>query len=121
MAADKRCPPSPTDPFDAGDEHDLREVRHRDRKFSSPELRSRAKPRFTGHKLLAALCYRSDRLRLLVRDGQLLAATLRAEGMSVAELPAGLRKLGPDSLESVELVTLEENGVISAVDMRRER
>jgi uncharacterized membrane protein YcaP (DUF421 family) len=84
---------------------------------------------FACHKVLAALCLRSERLRhlvrgaprVLVREGQVQEEALRAEGMSVAELKAGLRKLGHDSLQTVELATLEETGDISALDKRRER
>jgi uncharacterized membrane protein YcaP (DUF421 family) len=83
---------------------------------------------FACHKVLATLCLRSERLRhlvrgaprVLVREGQVQEAALRAEGMSVAELKAGLRKLGHNSLQTVELATLEETGDISAVDKQRE-
>jgi uncharacterized membrane protein YcaP (DUF421 family) len=83
---------------------------------------------FICHKLLAALCFRSGTLRalvrgkprVLVRSGSVVERSLQAEGMSLEELRAGLRKLGHESLETVELATLEENGEISAVDSRRE-
>jgi uncharacterized membrane protein YcaP (DUF421 family) len=84
---------------------------------------------FACHKLLAALCLRSDGLRhlvrgaprVLVRAGEVQEKSLRAEGMSLAELKAGLRKLGHESLQTVALATLEETGEISAVDTRTER
>jgi uncharacterized membrane protein YcaP (DUF421 family) len=73
--------------------------------------------------LLAALCLRSERVRrtvrgaprVLVRQGHVQEVALRAEGLSLAELMAGLRKFGHKSLRSVELATLEETGEISAV------
>lgn len=59
------------------------------------------------------------KLRVLVRSGKALSESLQAEGMSLAELQAGLRKLGHQSIDTVELATLEETGDISAVDRRR--
>jgi uncharacterized membrane protein YcaP (DUF421 family) len=41
------------------------------------------------------------------------------EGMSIEELKAGLRKLGHESLETIELATLEETGHISAVSVEK--
>lgn len=81
---------------------------------------------FACHKLLAALCFRSPLLRawvrgkprVLVRDGQVLHEALEAERMSVAELQAGLRKLGHGSVDAIELATLEETGEISVVGRR---
>lgn len=78
---------------------------------------------FACHKLLAALCFRSRFLhalvrgkpRVLVRQGQVLDRALYDEGMSIEELKAGLRKLGHESLDTIELATLEETGHISAV------
>jgi uncharacterized membrane protein YcaP (DUF421 family) len=78
---------------------------------------------FVCHKLLASLCFRSPfwrglvrgKPRVLVRQGQVIDRALYDEGMSVEELKAGLRKLGHESLETIELATLEETGHISAV------
>jgi uncharacterized membrane protein YcaP (DUF421 family) len=78
---------------------------------------------FTLHRLLAVLCARSSavrhlirgRPRALIRDGQIIERALTAEGISHAELLAGLRKLGYESPEQVKLATLEETGHISAV------
>jgi len=77
---------------------------------------------FVCHKLLAEMCFRSERLRylvrgkprVLVRDGKVQARALYAERMSRDELLAGLRKLGHDSVETVALAVLEETGHISA-------
>ncbi len=81
---------------------------------------------FALHKLVAILCAKSDTVRHLVRgkprhlvvDGRVIASALEAEGVSEAELLAGLRKLGHEDPEQVKLATLEETGHISAVPMR---
>jgi uncharacterized membrane protein YcaP (DUF421 family) len=78
---------------------------------------------FTLHRLLALLCARSSLVRhlirgkprVLVRNGEIIDEALVAEGISRAELLAGLRKLGYESPETVKLATLEETGHISAV------
>jgi uncharacterized membrane protein YcaP (DUF421 family) len=78
---------------------------------------------FTLHRLLALLCARSSLVRhlirgkprALIRNGEILDEALAAEGISRAELLAGLRKLGHESPETVKLATLEETGHISAV------
>ena len=78
---------------------------------------------FTLHRLLALLCARSSLVRhlirgkprVLVRDGAIIDEALMAEGISRAELLAGLRKLGYESPQTVKLATLEETGHISAV------
>ena len=78
---------------------------------------------FGLHHLLALLCARSSFIRhlvrgkprVLVRDGQILDQALSDEGISRAELLAGLRKLGHESADKVKLATLEETGHISAV------
>lgn len=78
---------------------------------------------FTLHRILALLCARSSLVRhlirgkprALIRNGEILDEALVAEGISRAELLAGLRKLGYESPESVKLATLEETGHISAV------
>lgn len=82
---------------------------------------------FVCHKLLASLCFRSKFLRglvrgkprVLVRQGQVLDRALYDEGMSIEELKAGLRKLGHESLDTIELATLEETGHISAVSAQK--
>jgi uncharacterized membrane protein YcaP (DUF421 family) len=78
---------------------------------------------FALHRGLAAVCARSTairhlvrgRPRVLVRDGHIIDSALAAEGISHAELLAGLRKLGHDHPQQVKLATLEETGHISAV------
>jgi uncharacterized membrane protein YcaP (DUF421 family) len=78
---------------------------------------------FALHRLLALLCARSPMLRrlirgaprALIRDGQIIERALTEEGISRAELLAGLRKLGYENPEQVKLATLEETGHISAV------
>jgi uncharacterized membrane protein YcaP (DUF421 family) len=75
------------------------------------------------HRLVAQACARSSRLRKflrgaprpLVTQGVVLDDALVKEGMSRAELLAGLRKLGFASPDEVELAVLEETGHISAV------
>ncbi len=78
---------------------------------------------FTLHRLNALLCARSrvvrrlirGKPRVLIRDGQILEQALADEGITRADLLAGLRKLGHDKPERVKLATLEETGHISAV------
>src|SRR4026207_973386 len=78
---------------------------------------------FALHRVLALLCARSSLIRhlvrgkprVLVRDGRIMEQALADEGISQAELLAGLRKLGYDSPETVKLAPLEETGHISAV------
>jgi uncharacterized membrane protein YcaP (DUF421 family) len=78
---------------------------------------------FTLHRLVALLCARSSMVRhlirgkprVLIRNGEILEQALLDEGISRAELLAGLRKLGYETAESVKLATLEETGHISAV------
>jgi len=78
---------------------------------------------FALHRVLAVLCARSSLIRhlvrgkprVLVRDGRIMEQALADEGISHAELLAGLRKLGYESTETVKLATLEETGHISAV------
>jgi uncharacterized membrane protein YcaP (DUF421 family) len=68
-------------------------------------------------------CARSRRVRHflrgeprpLVRDGRVLERALELEGVTHAELLAGLRKLGYEHVEQVRLAVLEETGHISAV------
>jgi uncharacterized membrane protein YcaP (DUF421 family) len=78
---------------------------------------------FALHRVLALLCARSSvvrhlirgKPRVLIRNGEILEQALLDEGISRAELLAGLRKLGHESAETVKLATLEETGHISAV------
>jgi uncharacterized membrane protein YcaP (DUF421 family) len=53
--------------------------------------------------------------RPLVRDGQVIEQALGLEGVTRADLLAGLRKLGYERVEDVRLAVLEETGHISAV------
>jgi uncharacterized membrane protein YcaP (DUF421 family) len=79
------------------------------------------------HRLVAQACARSSRLRTflrgeprpLVTQGVVLDDALVKEGMSRAELLAGLRKLGFASPDEVELAVLEETGHISAVRLEK--
>jgi uncharacterized membrane protein YcaP (DUF421 family) len=78
---------------------------------------------FVLHRLVALLCARSSffrhlirgKPRQLIRDGQVLEQSLLEEGISHAELKAGLRKLGIEDIQQVKTATLEETGHISAV------
>ena len=79
------------------------------------------------HIGLARACARHGGLRRLVRgaprrlvsQGSVIDLALAEEGISRAELDAGLRKLGYDSPEAVELAVLEETGHISAVARKK--
>ena len=78
---------------------------------------------FAAHFGLARACAHHEGLRHLVRgaprrlvsQGNVIDRALEREGISRAELEAGLRKLGFDSPAAVELAVLEETGHISAV------
>jgi uncharacterized membrane protein YcaP (DUF421 family) len=78
---------------------------------------------FTLHRTTAVLCAHSrfvrhvvrGKPRPLVRDGRVIARALELEGITHAELLAGLRKLGYDRPDDVKLAVLEETGHISAV------
>lgn len=78
---------------------------------------------FALHRSVAVLCARSRAIRNLVRgkprplvrDGHVIEAALAAEGITHAELLAGLRKLGFSRPDDVQLAVLEETGHISAV------
>jgi uncharacterized membrane protein YcaP (DUF421 family) len=78
---------------------------------------------FLLHRSLAWACARSRRIRHLlrgkprplVRDGRVIARALEVEGITHAELLAGLRKLGYTRVEDLKLAVLEETGHISAV------
>ena len=77
--------------------------------------------------LYAVLYAQSPRLRKMLRGeprelvarGVVLDDALKDEGMSRAELLAGLRKLGFASPEEVQLAVLEETGHISAVRLEK--
>ena len=78
---------------------------------------------FALHRLNAGLCARSRRIRHLlrgkprplIRDGVVIERALELEGVTRAELSAGLRKLGYARTEDVRLAVLEETGHISAL------
>ena len=78
---------------------------------------------FALHRLTALLCAHfrlfrhlvRGKPRPLVRDGRVIERALELEGVTHAELLAGLRKLGYDRPDSVKLAVLEETGHISAV------
>ena len=78
---------------------------------------------FLLHRGIAAICTRSrwvrhvirGKPRPLVRDGRVIERALALEGISQAELLAGLRKLGYEHTDDVKLAVLEETGHISAV------
>jgi uncharacterized membrane protein YcaP (DUF421 family) len=78
---------------------------------------------FGLHLLNGWACARSRRIRHLlrgkprplVRDGHVLERALELEGVTHAELLAGLRKLGYEHVDEVRLAVLEETGHISAV------
>lgn len=78
---------------------------------------------FALHRLNAHLCARSRRIRHLlrgkprplIRDGEIIERALELEGVTRAELLAGLRKLGYARAEDVRLAVLEETGHISAL------
>lgn len=80
---------------------------------------------FAMHKLVAMWCAKSDTVRHLVRgkprtlviEGKVVEGALAREGISEAELLAGLRKLGHEDMSNVKVATLEETGHISAVAM----
>jgi len=80
---------------------------------------------FVLHRLVALLCARFSvvrhlirgKPRVLIRDGQIIDQALTDEGISRAELLAGLRKLGYENSESVKVAMLEETGHISAVKL----
>jgi uncharacterized membrane protein YcaP (DUF421 family) len=78
---------------------------------------------FALHRLNAWLCGSSRRIRhlirgkprLLIRDGHVIEKALELEGVTHAELLAGLRKLGFARVDDVRLAVLEETGHISAL------
>lgn len=78
---------------------------------------------FLLHRGTTLLCAHSTKARHflrgkprpLVRDGHVIERALTLEGVTRAELDAGLRKLGYAKVEDVRLAVLEETGHISAV------
>jgi uncharacterized membrane protein YcaP (DUF421 family) len=78
---------------------------------------------FALHRLPAWACARSTRVRHLLRgkprplikDGHIIERALTLEGVTHAELLAGLRKLGYARVDDVRLAVLEETGHISAL------
>jgi uncharacterized membrane protein YcaP (DUF421 family) len=78
---------------------------------------------FALHRLNAWLCARSSQIRHLIRgkprplirDGHVIEKALQLEGVTHAELLAGLRKLGFARVDDVRLAVLEETGHISAL------
>ncbi len=58
---------------------------------------------------------------VLVHDGQLIPAHLRAEGMTREDLLQGIRRRGYDQLEDVRFAVLEVDGRISVVPRERPR
>jgi uncharacterized membrane protein YcaP (DUF421 family) len=78
---------------------------------------------FALHRLNAWACARSPHVRHLlrgkprplIRDGRIIEEALAGEGVTHAELLAGLRKLGYAKVEDVRLAVLEETGHISAL------
>ena len=80
---------------------------------------------FALHRLVALLCARSSVMRhlvrgkpkVLIRNGRIIDQALAEEGISRAELLAGLRKLGHENPDTVKVAMLEETGHISAVKM----
>jgi uncharacterized membrane protein YcaP (DUF421 family) len=84
---------------------------------------------FVLHLTTSRACARWPRLRALVRGaprplirgGVILEQALADERVSRDDLLAGLRKLGFDRPEDVDLAVLEETGHISAIPMTRKQ
>jgi uncharacterized membrane protein YcaP (DUF421 family) len=78
---------------------------------------------FLAHRALALACVRWRFLRELVRgrpvilieDGEIRTQALEREGLTLADLNAGLRKLGYEDPKEVKTALLEETGHISAI------
>lgn len=78
---------------------------------------------FALHRLVTMACTRSPRLRALIRgrprplirDGVIDKDALRKEDLTIADLKAGLRRVGLDRFEDVEIATLEETGHITGL------
>jgi uncharacterized membrane protein YcaP (DUF421 family) len=84
---------------------------------------------FVLHLTTSRACARWPRLRVLVRGaprplirgGVVLEQALVEERVSRDDLLAGLRKLGFDKPEEVDLAVLEETGHISAIPMAKKQ
>ena len=78
---------------------------------------------FAAHRLTALASARSRVVRELVRgrpvvlieDGRIDRHRLEREGLSLADLDAGLRKLGYEDPKEIKTAVLEETGQISAI------
>ena len=78
---------------------------------------------FAWHWVSVKVCARSQFVRQLLRgkpcmlvcNGEVLYRSLQAEGMTVDELEAGLRKAGFNDVKNVACAHLEETGQISVV------
>jgi len=78
---------------------------------------------FAAHRLVAWASARSRFVRELVRgrpvvlieDGRVDRRRLEREGLSLADLHAGLRKLGYEDPKEIRTAVLEETGQISAI------
>ena len=78
---------------------------------------------FAAHRLIALASARSRFVRELVRgrpvvlieDGRIDRHRLEREGLSLADLHAGLRKLGYEDPKEIKTAVLEETGQISAI------
>jgi uncharacterized membrane protein YcaP (DUF421 family) len=78
---------------------------------------------FVTHRALAVASARSRFVRELVRgrpavliqDGRVRGHALEREGLSLADLKAGLRKLGYEDPSEIKTAVLEETGQISAI------
>jgi uncharacterized membrane protein YcaP (DUF421 family) len=78
---------------------------------------------FAAHRLVAWATARSRFVRDLVRgrpvvlieDGRIDQRRLEREGLSLADLHAGLRKLGYEDPKEIRTAVLEETGQISAI------
>lgn len=81
---------------------------------------------FVSHAAVAWACSRwqgfrhfvRGRPRPLVKKGKAIPHALLREGISYEELLAGLRKLGYQSEEEVDLAVMEETGHISAIALQ---
>ncbi len=78
---------------------------------------------FAAHRLIALASARSRFVRELVRgrpvvlieDGRIDRHRMEREGLSLADLHAGLRKLGYEDPKEIKTAVLEETGQISAI------
>jgi uncharacterized membrane protein YcaP (DUF421 family) len=80
---------------------------------------------FVAHRALAIASARSRAIRelmrgrpaLLIQDGRVRQSALEREGLSLADLEAGLRKLGYEDPKEIKTAVLEETGQISAIPL----